>query len=107
MIVSCDIIKDLLPLYIDDVCSDDSKAAVEEHLAACDNCKAELKAMQTALSVGGTAKNLKEAEAVRNLSKKWRKGMKKSLLKGIFITVLAIAAIMLALYLFLDIRIMY
>ena len=28
----CDIIKDLLPLYADDVCSDESKKAVDEHL---------------------------------------------------------------------------
>ena len=36
----CEIIKDLLPLYIDGVCSDESRKAVEEHLAECDECKA-------------------------------------------------------------------
>ena len=30
--VSCEIIKDILPLYYDNVCSDDSKRMVEEHL---------------------------------------------------------------------------
>lgn len=36
----CDLIKDLLPLYCDQVCSPESKKAVEEHLTECDSCKA-------------------------------------------------------------------
>lgn len=35
---NCDIIKDLLPLYCDGVCSDASKAAVEEHIEECGRC---------------------------------------------------------------------
>ena len=35
----CDTIKDLLPLYHDDVCSDASRRIVEEHLAECEACK--------------------------------------------------------------------
>ena len=31
MKISCDIIRDLLPLYKDNVCSDASKDMVEEH----------------------------------------------------------------------------
>ncbi|MBR8643903.1 zf-HC2 domain-containing protein [[Brevibacterium] frigoritolerans] len=41
--VSCEIIKDMLPLYYDSVCSDDSKRMVEEHLSECNNCKVEFK----------------------------------------------------------------
>ena len=40
--ISCEVIKDMLPLYYDNVCSDDSKRMVEEHLSYCDNCKMEL-----------------------------------------------------------------
>ena len=35
---NCNIIKDLLPLYCDGVCSDASKAAVEEHIEECGGC---------------------------------------------------------------------
>lgn len=35
----CELIKDLLPLYHDDVCSEESKKAVEAHLAGCQACK--------------------------------------------------------------------
>ena len=40
-----DIVQDLLPLYHDGVCSEKSRAAVEEHLKACETCRAALAAM--------------------------------------------------------------
>lgn len=49
--------------------------------------------------------NLHEAEAIKTLSKKWEKGMLKSLLKGVLFSIIVIAAIVLVLYLFLDIRV--
>ena len=107
MKISCEIIKDLLPLYLDGVCSNDSKAAIDEHLADCDICKSELQAMQSLLPINTKTQNLKEAEAVKNLSNRWKKSMKKALLKGIFITLItigAIAVIAFLLYIFIDIR---
>ena len=37
--VTCDVIKDLMPLYVDDVLSNDSQKLVEEHIAECDKCR--------------------------------------------------------------------
>ena len=34
----CDIIKDLLPSYVDEICSEASKEWVEEHLKECEDC---------------------------------------------------------------------
>ena len=42
----CGIIKDLLPLYIDEVCDEESKQAVENHLAECDACRKYHEAMK-------------------------------------------------------------
>ena len=39
MKLSCDVIQDLLPLYHDGVCSEESKTIVEEHIATCAACK--------------------------------------------------------------------
>lgn len=36
---NCDLIKDLLPLYVDEICSDESKKIVEEHLDECLDCR--------------------------------------------------------------------
>lgn len=35
----CDLVQDLLPLYLDDACSASSKKVVEEHLAECAACR--------------------------------------------------------------------
>lgn len=101
MKISCEIIKDLLPLYYDGVCSSESKVMVEEHLAHCDDCKTELQAINGTLPIDNIEQNLNEAEAVKRLSKEWKKGMFKSLLKGILIA----AAIAIILYSFIDIKI--
>lgn len=43
---SCDMIKDLLSLYCDNVCSEDSRAVVEEHLNECELCRGELQKLR-------------------------------------------------------------
>ena len=42
MSISCSVIRDLLPLYAEDLAGEESKALVEKHLEACADCKAAL-----------------------------------------------------------------
>lgn len=42
----CNIVKDMLPLYIDDLCSAESKQMVEEHIKECDDCRRVLESMK-------------------------------------------------------------
>ncbi|WP_276888229.1 zf-HC2 domain-containing protein [Anaerococcus lactolyticus] len=35
----CDIVKDLMPLYIDDVLSENSKIFVKDHIDSCESCR--------------------------------------------------------------------
>ena len=44
--MKCSIIRDMLPLYIDKVCSEDTRAMVEEHLHGCEECHRLLDKMQ-------------------------------------------------------------
>ena len=37
--ITCQVIQDILPLYTDGCCSEDSKNLVEEHLKTCDDCQ--------------------------------------------------------------------
>ena len=37
--MNCNIIKDLIPLYIDGCCSEESEKVVEEHINDCNECK--------------------------------------------------------------------
>ncbi len=50
MNISCNIIKDLLPSYIDQICSDESRHAVDEHISTCQTCKAYLETMKKELT---------------------------------------------------------
>jgi len=45
--ISCDTARDLLPLYVDDILSVDSRALVEDHLPQCPPCADELKALRS------------------------------------------------------------
>lgn len=42
----CDVVQDLLPLYVDGVCSADSRQLVDAHLAECDDCRRVLADLQ-------------------------------------------------------------
>lgn len=39
MKISCEVIQDLLPLYVDEICSEHSKRLVKEHLRECEKCR--------------------------------------------------------------------
>jgi hypothetical protein len=53
--MTCDVIKDLMILYADGCCSDESRRIVEEHLKKCANCRAALKEMEGGAVVKETA----------------------------------------------------
>ena len=39
MKIDCKIIEDLVPLYLDEVCSEESRKAVDTHIEKCENCR--------------------------------------------------------------------
>lgn len=43
----CEIVRDLLPLYVDEACSKESGRFVEEHLTSCDECSSVYNSMQS------------------------------------------------------------
>jgi hypothetical protein len=47
----CSIVRDILPLYIENVISDDTKQFVDEHLSHCAECKNELELLQTDIPI--------------------------------------------------------
>ncbi len=105
MKVSCEIIKDLLPLYKDEICSDESKQIIEEHLLECTDCKRSLEQMNIDISVKEKEKNLREADAIKNLSKKWNKKLMLEILKGIGIGVLSVIIVIIFVYIFVGIKV--
>ena len=43
MKLSCNVIRDLLPLYAENLTSEESNALVDEHLCGCDECAKQLR----------------------------------------------------------------
>lgn len=68
----CNIIRDILPLYIEDMVSDDTASFVEEHIKGCSKCRAELEDMKKS---NGLEKNNVSVEdevmPLKVFKKKW------------------------------------
>jgi uncharacterized protein YbaR (Trm112 family) len=89
MDISCEVVRDLLPLYHDGVCSDDSRALVEEHLKGCPACQAELETFDNAPK----EKNMEEAKLIAGTAKAWKKNKAAAFFKGaMIVAVLACVA---------------
>lgn len=88
--VSCEIIKDMLPLYYDDVCSVDSKKMVEEHLVGCHSCRTELDRLKADLELPKEEMEIirNDRNVIKSISSFWKQSRIKSLLKGMMISTL-------------------
>ena len=50
--INCDVVRDLLPLYVDGLASEGSTALIKEHVEVCADCRAQLERMRTPLEEG-------------------------------------------------------
>lgn len=70
----CNLIRDLLPLYYDEVCSTESRNAVEEHLGECEDCRQYYEQVKSAEVVENVVyddeKEKKKAKFFKALKKK-------------------------------------
>lgn len=80
----CKIVADLLPLYHDGVCSEESRQMVDEHLAQCEDCRKMLGQIDGEL-VSPIVKDA-DIKPLKSINKAVRKGKKKALIAGIAIT---------------------
>lgn len=105
MKVPCNVIRDLLPLYHDSVCSPETAALVEEHLKDCDACQEEFHKLQANLLPLPLPVPGKEEQKAEGLAK-----VKKVLRKKRVIVAAIVAAVTIVLcyggYLFLQLPIM-
>lgn len=86
MKVTCKVIQDLLPLYVDGVCSPDTAALVEEHLKDCAPCQEAYHALKEAPSPTPEDGADKDAAVAKGLRKVKNGLRKKRILIGVFAT---------------------
>lgn len=84
--ITCEIIRDILPLYVDEAVSRDTKELVEEHLFTCEACREEVEMMKKTM-VLPVHKSVRTLD--QEILKKWRN---KWLTKKVIIAVVSICA---------------
>nr|WP_296033348.1 zf-HC2 domain-containing protein [uncultured Dorea sp.] len=62
--IPCEIIRDMLPLYQDDICSEKSRNAIEEHIKECESCRTYLKKMEGEIPV--------ETDKIEGTDEEWK-----------------------------------
>lgn len=91
--MNCKIIQDLLPLYRDEVCSQESRQAVEAHIQTCPHCAEALREMEKEENLARETADVDQEKAQVIAGVKRRFSRRKRL------SVLATAAAMLAMFL--------
>lgn len=67
----CEVIQDLLPLYIDNICSDESRRMVSEHLESCNECKKLYENMSNPVEQDLSEPELDSKQAFKAIKHKW------------------------------------
>ncbi len=98
----CSIVRDLLPLYVENMVSTDTVEFVKEHLDGCGECREECERMKMpqVRDKSGEEANGKEKSGVRddvaplvNLKRKlWKQKVKTALCTGLFVVALLLSA---------------
>lgn len=94
--INCNIIQDILPLYVDDVVSPDTKELVEEHLEGCESCRHCAEAMRCNAPIP-VAEELRKEEA--KVFKKLKKNIKVKKIITVVLTIAVLFSVHLALIL--------
>lgn len=88
--LSCEVIRDLLPVYADDLASGETRRLVESHVAACADCRAALDAMRA--PEAPSAEDKAELDYLKKNRRRGRRAVLRSILgaAAVFLAVLAI-----------------
>ena len=106
--INCNVIQDILPLYIEDAVSEDTKELVEEHLQNCEICQRvyhETKAdLENDMKIyAQTKENSNEANDLKN----FRKFLKKRKIKTILLSIATTVICFLAVFTFMNKHVTY
>jgi hypothetical protein len=99
----CSVVRDILPLYLENMVSEETAESIKEHLDDCPECAAEFEAMKsgkTVEKIGEEVQSDFEAEvlkSIKNIRKKFRKKVLRvgSLIAAIIATVLIAGSLLL------------
>lgn len=97
MTYPCGIIRDLLPLYIDDVCNEESKQAVENHLSECEKCRNYYNSMKSTegfvAKENDNSEDMKMANNLKNVKSKINKKIRNIVLGAVAAMVFVVVGV--------------
>lgn len=106
--INCNVIQDILPLYIEDVVSDDTKELVEEHLQNCEICQRVYHETKTDFENDmKISAQTKEGSNEANDLKRFRKFLKKRKIKTILFSIAATVICFVAVFTFMNKHVTY
>ena len=76
--VTCNVVKDLLPLYSEELCSEDSADLVKTHLETCESCKKLLENLPLTEKEQKSAPD--EAKTMRKLNRRMKRSKRSIIL---------------------------
>ena len=98
--ITCEIVKDLLPLYVDDVLSEDSRMLVEEHIDGCSECRSYCEKLKDTGSIVLKKKNDNEKKTIKGIRKK----IITKRIRAVCLTAIIVAAVATGLFYGITVR---
>lgn len=92
MKLPCKIVEDMLPIYYDGVCSEESAMLIEEHLKNCTQCSRLLTDLHTEIEI--SEKPVDDLKPLVRIQKKWKKSKSVYLRTGICVTLAVLVLVM-------------
>ena len=92
MNLSCKVIEDMLPMYYDSVCSEETAQLVEAHLKKCPACNNILAQLRAELDIPPIP--VDDAKPLKEIQEKWKKSEYSWIKKGVLITLAALLLVM-------------
>ena len=99
---NCSLIKDLLPLYIDDLCSKESTEIIKNHLNICPSCRKEYEQLTNQPEI--KALNNDSTELIKGVGNMFKKDKKKAIIKTV--SVFLVVLVLLGVFAFLKVPLM-
>ena len=88
--IDCDVINDVLPLYIENMASNSTKRIVEEHIKTCEKCRSKLNSMTKEIDIPADF----DVEPMNIIKKKMeRKNIRTAIMAGIIVLAIAVLTI--------------
>ena len=100
---NCSISDDILPLYLENICSEDSRAALEEHLQECASCREKLARMKNSSVIP----DIKKKESRVQITSYTKKIKRHRFKVGILVVLISVFSACILSLCFLTVKDMY